>query len=105
MDTRSGIVPPSADAFPRLPGTGNLSAESASGLGELCFLVGFSRFLMAYYVYLDIGTGNLWFWAYLALGIAGFFGETGYVSRRVIRRRTTVSRDGQTTTTVEEEEV
>jgi hypothetical protein len=65
----------------------------------------FPRFLMAYYIYLDIGTSNLWFWAYLALGIAGFFGETGYVSRRVVRRRTTVSRDGRTTTTVEEEEV
>jgi len=64
----------------------------------------FPRFLMAFYIYTDIGTANLWFWGYLALGIAGFFGETGYVSRRVIRR-TTVSRDGTTTTTVEEEEL
>jgi len=62
------------------------------------------RFLMAYYIYTDVGTSNLWFWAYIALGIAGFFGETGYVRRRVTRR-TTVSRDGTTTTTVEEEEV
>jgi hypothetical protein len=62
------------------------------------------RFLMAYYVFLDIGTANIWFWAYVALGIAGAFGETGYVRHRIIRR-TTVSRDGRTTTTVEEEEV
>ncbi len=64
----------------------------------------FPRFLMAYYIYTDIGTANLWFWAYLILGIAGFFGETGYARRRIVRR-TTVSRDGNTTTTVEEEEV
>ncbi len=62
------------------------------------------RFLMAYYIYLDIGTGNIWFWTYLVLGIAGSFGESGYVRHRVVRR-TTVSRDGRTTTTVEEEEV
>jgi hypothetical protein len=62
------------------------------------------RFLMAYYIYTDVGLNNLWFWAYVALGVTGFFGETGYVHRRVTRR-TTVSRDGTTTTTVEEEEV
>jgi hypothetical protein len=62
------------------------------------------RFLMAFYIYTDIGINNLWFWAYVALGIAGCFGETGYVHRRIVRR-TTVSRDGRTTTTVEEEEV
>jgi hypothetical protein len=61
------------------------------------------RFLMAYYIYTDIGPNNLWFWAYIALGIAGFLGESGYVRRRVVRR-TTVSRDGTTTTTVEQEE-
>jgi hypothetical protein len=64
----------------------------------------FPRFLMAYYIYTDIGPYNLWFWAYIALGIAGFFGETGYMRRRVVRR-TTVTRDGSTTTTVDEEEV
>ena len=64
----------------------------------------FPRFLMAYYIYTDIGPNNLWFWAYLVLGIAGFFGETGYARHRIVRR-TTVSRDGRTTTTVEEEEV
>ena len=62
------------------------------------------RFLIAFYIYVDIGMNNLWFWAYLATGIAGFFGETGYARHRIIRR-TTVSRDGRTTTTVEEEEV
>ena len=28
---------------------------------------------MAYYIYLDMGSQNLWFWAYIVLGIAGFF--------------------------------
>jgi hypothetical protein len=61
----------------------------------------FPRFLMAYYIYTDQGPNNLWFWAYLLAGIFGFFGETGYMRHRIIRR-TTVSPDG-TTTTVEEE--
>jgi len=64
----------------------------------------FPRFLMAYYIYVDVGPGNFWFWAYVILGIAGCVGESGYVRRRVVRR-TTVSQDGRTTTTVEEEEV
>jgi hypothetical protein len=64
----------------------------------------FPRFLMAFYIYTDIGTNNIWFWAYIATGIAGFFGETGYARHRIVRR-TTISRDGRTTTTVEEEEV
>jgi hypothetical protein len=64
----------------------------------------FPRFLMAFYIYTDIGANNIWFWAYIATGIAGFFGETGYARHRIVRR-TTVSRDGRTTTTVEEEEV
>jgi len=64
----------------------------------------FPRFLMAFYIYTDIGTSNIWFWAYIATGIAGFFGETGYARHRIVRR-TTVSQDGRTTTTVEEEEV
>src|ERR1700761_1126615 len=62
------------------------------------------RFLMAYYIYIDMGPNNVWFLAYLITGIIGFFGESGYVRHRVVRR-TTVSRDGNTTTTVEEEEV
>jgi hypothetical protein len=63
------------------------------------------RFLIAYFIYADLGTNNLWFWAYVVTGIMGLFGETGVVHRRVIRRRTSVTRDGQTVTTVEEEEV
>jgi hypothetical protein len=59
------------------------------------------RFLMAYYISTDIGMNNVWFWAYIVTGIVGLFGEPGFVRRRVVRRRTTVSRDGQTTTTVE----
>jgi hypothetical protein len=62
------------------------------------------RFLIAYYIYLDTGPNNLWFWAYILAGIIGFAGEGGYARHRVVRR-TTVSRDGNTTTTVEEEEV
>jgi hypothetical protein len=61
----------------------------------------FPRFLMAYYIYLAAGPNNLWFWAYILLGIAGMFGESGYVRRRITR--TTRNPDGSTTTTVEEE--
>ncbi len=61
----------------------------------------FPRFLMAYYIYTDQGFNNVWFWAYLVIGIAGFFGETGYVRHRIVRR-TTVNRDGSTTTVEEE---
>jgi hypothetical protein len=64
----------------------------------------FPRFLMAFYIYTDIGPDNLWFWAYVATGIAGLVGESGFARHRIVRR-TTVSRDGRTTTTVEEEEV
>lgn len=63
----------------------------------------FPRFLMAYYIYLNIGVNTLWFLAYVILGIVGFFGESGYVRRRIVRR-TTVHPDGSTTT-VEEEEI
>jgi hypothetical protein len=62
------------------------------------------RFLIAYFIYVDSGPNNLWFWAYIVAGLLGFVGEGGYARRRVVRR-TTVSRDGRTTTTVEEEEV
>jgi hypothetical protein len=62
------------------------------------------RFLLAFYIYTDMGPDNVWFWAYLITGILGFVGESGYARHRIVRR-TTVSRDGRTTTTVEEEEV
>lgn len=60
----------------------------------------FPRFLIAYYIYTDIGMNNVWFWAYLVLGFIGMFGESGYVHRRVTR--TTRNRDGSTTTVEEE---
>ncbi len=62
------------------------------------------RFLMAYYVYVNAGTSNLWFWAYIILGVVGLLGEGGYVRKRVVRRTTTVNPDGSRTV-VEEEEV
>ena len=95
--------------FPRLAllvawlGTGTYPPNTLPDLLNFVSWLFFPRFLMAYYIYTDMGPDNLWFWAYIALGIAGLFGETGYVRRRVTRR-TTVSRDGTTTTTVEEEE-
>ncbi len=66
----------------------------------ICWIL-FPRFLMAYYVFLAVGPNNIWFWAYIVLGIAGFFGEGGYVHRRITR--TTRNPDGSTTTTVEED--
>jgi hypothetical protein len=73
-------------------------------LGNFLLWLIVPRFLMAFYIYTDIGTNNIWFWAYVALGIGGLVGESGYARRRVTRR-TSVTRDGTTTTTVEEEEV
>jgi uncharacterized membrane protein len=94
--------------FPRLAllvawlGTGTYPPNPLPELLNVVSWLFFPRFLMAYYIYLDMGTNNLWFWAYIVLGVIGFFGETGYARRRVTRR-TTVSRDGTTTTTVEQE--
>jgi hypothetical protein len=96
--------------FPRLAlifawlGTGTYPPNPLPELLNFVSWLFFPRFLMAYYIYLDMGTNNLWFWAYIVLGILGVFGETGYFRRRIIRR-TTTSRDGSTTTTVEEQEV
>jgi len=64
----------------------------------------FPRFLIASYILTDMGANNVWFWAYIVTGIVGLFGEGRYASGRIVRR-TTVSRDGRTTTTVEEKEV
>jgi hypothetical protein len=94
--------------FPRLAlfvawlGTGTYPPNSLPLLLNFVSWLFLPRFLMAYYIYTDMGTNNLWFWAYIVIGIVGFFGETGYAHRRVVRR-TTVSRDGTTTTTVEEQ--
>jgi hypothetical protein len=97
--------------FPRLGlfiawlGTGLYPANPLPDLANFLLWLFFPRFLMAYYIYLDIGTYNLWFWAYLVLGIAGFSGESGLVRRWVVRRTRRVTRDGDTVTTVEEEEI
>ncbi len=85
-------------------GTGLYPANPLPDLLNFALWLFFPRFLMAFYIYIDMGINNVWFWAYIATGIAGLFGETGFVHRRIVRR-TTVSRDGTTTTTVEEEEV
>ena len=96
--------------FPRLAlliawlGTGTYPANNLPDLFNFVLWLIFPRFLIAYYIFLDMGVNNLWFWAYLVTGVAGFFGESGFAHRRLIRR-TKVTRDGQTTTTVEEEEV
>ena len=96
--------------FPRLSlfiawlGVGAYPANTLPDLLNFVLWLFVPRFLMAFYIYTDIGMNNLWFWAYIITGIIGFFGETGYARHRVVRR-TTVSRDGRTTTTVEEEEV
>ncbi|MDX6765458.1 MAG: hypothetical protein SFU85_01570 [Candidatus Methylacidiphilales bacterium] len=82
--------------------TGTYPANPLSDLVNVLSWLFFPRFLMAYYIYLDMGTQNFWFWAYIVVGIVSIFGEGGYVHRRIIRR-TRVSRDGRTTTTVEEE--
>ena len=81
--------------------TGTYPANPLSDLVNVLSWLFLPRFLMAYYIYLDMGTQNIWFWAYIIVGIAGLFGETHYARRR-ITRRTSVSRDGTTTTTVEE---
>jgi hypothetical protein len=93
--------------FPRLAllfaslGTGTYPPNPLPDVVNFLSWLVFPRFLMAYYIYLDMGSQNFWFWAYIVVGIAGMFGETSYARRR-ITRRTTVTRDGNTTTTVEE---
>jgi len=95
--------------FPRLAllvawlGTGTYPPNPLPDLVNLLAWLFVPRFLMAYYIYINIGANNLWFWAYVVLGLVGLVGEGGYAHRRI--RRTTVSRDGRTTTTVEEEEI
>ncbi len=79
--------------FPRLAlfiawlGTGTYPSNPLPWLLNFASWLFFPRFLMAYYIYIDMGSNNLWFWAYLVLGIVGFFGESGFVRGRVSRRR------------------
>jgi hypothetical protein len=86
-----------------------LGAYPVNPLPDLINFIGWlfvPRFLIAFYIYSDLGPANLWFWAYIAVGLAGLVGESGYAHRRIVRRTTTTGPDGRTTTTtVEEEEV
>jgi hypothetical protein len=82
---------------------GGYPANPLSDLANFFLWLFVPRFLMAYYISLDMGMNNLWFWAYVVTGIMGLFGEPEFVRRRA-RRRTTVTRNGNTTTTVEEVE-
>ena len=100
----AGLFFPRAVLFIAWLGIGTYPANNLSDLVNFVLWLFLPRFLIAYYIYLDIGTNNLWFWAYLVTGIAGCFGESGYVHRRIIRR-TKVTQNGKTTTTVEEEEI
>jgi hypothetical protein len=61
------------------------------------------RLLLAYYIYLDTGMATLWFWVYLATGVVSLIGEPAVIHRRIYRRKTI--RQGDTVTTIEEEEV
>jgi hypothetical protein len=100
----AGLFLPRLTLFAAWLGMGVYPANPLPDLLNFALWLLFPRFLIAFYIYTDMGPNNVWFWAYIATGIAGFFGETGYARRRIVRR-TTVSRDGRTTTTVEEEEV
>jgi hypothetical protein len=100
----TGLVFPRLALFIAWLGAGTYPPNPLPDLLNFFLWLFVPRFLMAFYIYTDIGVNNLWFWAYIVTGIAGAFGETGYVRHRVVRR-TTVTRDGRTTTTVEEEEV
>ena len=81
---------------------GGYPANPLSDLVNFLLWLFVPRFLMAYYVYVDIGVNNIWFWAYVITGIMGMIGEPTAIHRRVVRRRTVVSRRDGTTTTVEE---
>lgn len=100
----AGLFLPRLALFVAWLGMGTYPPNPLPDLLNFALWLFFPRFLIAFYIYTDIGMNNLWFWAYILTGIAGFFGETGYARRRIVRR-TTVSQDGRTTTTVEEEEV
>lgn len=96
--------------FPRLAllfaflGTGTYPPNGLPILMNFFSWLLIPRFLMAYYIFTDTGTSTFWFWAFIVTGIAGFFGESGFVHRRIIRR-TKVTRHGNTTITVEEQDV
>ncbi len=100
----AGLFLPRLTMFLAWLGPGIAAAAALPELLNFVLWLFFPRFLMAFYIFTDSGPNNIWFWAYIVTGIIGAFGEGGYARHR-ITRRTTVSRDGRTTTTVEEEEV
>jgi hypothetical protein len=66
------------------------------------------RFLMAFYIYTDQGSNNIWFWAYIVTGVVGAFGETRFADRRIFRRKRVIRQttaNGDKVTTIVEEEV
>jgi hypothetical protein len=84
---------------------GGYPANPLSDLANFILWLLVPRFLIAYCIAIAAGMENVWFWAYVVTGIMGLFGEPGFVHRRVVRRRTIVSRNvGTTTTTTEIEE-
>lgn len=99
-----GLILPRLTLFLAWAGFGAYPPNPLPDLVNFIFWLFLPRFLMAFYIYTDIGIYNIWFWLYILLGLAGLVGETGYARRRIVRR-TTVSRDGRTTTTVEEEQL
>jgi hypothetical protein len=77
---------------------GGYPPNPLSDLANIVLWLLVPRFLMAYYIYIDMGMNNLWFWAYLIVGLLSAFGEPSFVHRRVTRRRTTTHNvDGSTT--------
>ena len=76
---------------------GGYPANPLSDLANFVLWLLVPRFLMAYYISLDLGMNNLWFWAYVVTGVIGLFGEPHFVRRRVVRRRTIIANDGSRT--------
>lgn len=99
-----GLILPRLALFLAWAGLGVYPANPLSDIVNFVLWLVFPRFLIAFYIYTDIGMSNLWFWLYIVLGITGLMGETGYARRRIIRRTTVRRDDGSTVTTVEEEE-
>ena len=82
-------------------------ANTVPDVFNVAFWLFVPRFLMAYYIYTDQGTNNIWFWAYIVTGVVGMFGESHLANRQIFRRksitRQTAPNGDVVTTTVEEE--
>ena len=100
-----GLIFPRFALFLAWAGVWPYPANTLPDIANFLLWLFFPRFLMAFYIYTDIGYYNVWFWAYLVLGVVGLVGESNYGRGRIFRR-TTVTRaaDGTTTTTTTEEE-